>query len=205
MRSTTSVTIERAADVVAQGSGVTSAAARERDLLRAVAGGDRVAFAALYDITVGSAFGVAVRVVRDRQLAEDVTQEAFIEVWTHAARFDAERGNVRSWIVMLAHRRAVDRVRNEQSRGQRQQAAGAVPAPAPTIPDDDVVDADERVRVGAAMQALTAVQRQALELAFFEGLTHVEIAGRLDVPLGTVKTRINGGYRGLRTALTTAP
>ena len=170
------------------------------DLETALAGaaaGDQAAFAALYDELAPAVFGIVRRVLRDPTQAEEVTQEVFVEIWRQATRFDPVRANVRTWAIMIARRRAVDRVRSEQAHRDRHAKAVEVD-PAPAGPEDLAVETEERVRARQALAALPAVQRQALELAFYEGLTHVEIADRLDVALGTVKTRIRDGLIRLR-------
>lgn len=166
-----------------------------------VAEGDQAAFASLYDVLAPSVFGVVRRVLRDPSQAEEVTQEVFVEIWRLAARFDPERGSVRTWAVTIAHRRAVDRVRSEQSHRDRQTTVGAASLEVPPSPEDDAIDAEDRVRARAAMATLPAAQREALELAFYDGLTHVQIADHLGVALGTVKTRIRDGLIRLRTSM----
>jgi RNA polymerase sigma-70 factor (ECF subfamily) len=168
----------------------------ESALARAAAG-DQAAFASLYDALAPVVFGIVRRVLRDPAQAEEVTQEVFVEIWRQAARFDATRANVRTWAIMIAHRRAVDRVRSEQAHRDRQTRL-AVADPVPAGPEEAAVDAEERGSARQAMAELPPVQRQALELAFYDGLTHVEIAERLDVALGTVKTRIRDGLIRLR-------
>ena len=169
-----------------------------------VAAGDQAAFASLYDVLAPSVFGVVRRVLRDPSQAEEVTQEIFVEIWKQAARFDATRGSVRTWAVTIAHRRAVDRVRSEQSRRDRQTTVGAASLVVPATPEDDAIDADDRTRARAAMAKLPEAQREALELAFYDGLTHVQIADHLGVALGTVKTRIRDGLIRLRTTMGSA-
>ena len=166
-----------------------------------VAEGDQAAFASLYDVLAPSVYGVVRRVLRDPSQAEEVTQEIFVEIWKQAARYDVERGGVRTWALTIAHRRAVDRVRSEQSHRDRQRAVGAASLEVRATPEDDAIDADDRNRARDAMATLPAVQREALELAFYDGLTHVQIADRLGVALGTVKTRIRDGLIRLRTTM----
>jgi RNA polymerase sigma-70 factor (ECF subfamily) len=163
-----------------------------------VAKGDEAAFAELYDELAPTVHGVVLRVLRDPTQAEEVTQEVFVEVWRQAARFDPARGGVRGWVVTMARRRAVDRVRAEQSRRDRHLRNAAAPAGAPASPADVVIDALDRVRAREALAELSEAHRQALELAFYDGLTHTEIAERLGVALGTVKTRIRDGLIRLR-------
>jgi RNA polymerase sigma-70 factor, ECF subfamily len=167
-------------------------------LMARVATGDERAFAQLYDELAPTIHGIVRRVVRDPAQSEEVTQEAFVELWRQAARFDSARGGVRSWAVMIAHRRAVDRVRSEQSLRDRHARDAVTPPGAPDSPSDVVIDALDRDRARRALTALTDVQRQALELAFYQGLTQVQIADQLGVALGTVKTRIRDGLIRLR-------
>ncbi|MBA3288488.1 MAG: ECF RNA polymerase sigma factor SigK [Acidimicrobiia bacterium] len=166
-----------------------------------VAAGDQSAFAGVYDALSPSVFGVARRVLRDPSQAEEVTQEVFVEIWRLAPRFDSARGSVRTWATTIAHRRAVDRVRSEQAHRDRQLRVAGEISPPGDGPDELVVDAEDRARARAAMTELTPAQREALELAFYDGLTYVQIADRLGVALGTVKTRIRDGLIRLRTAM----
>jgi RNA polymerase sigma-70 factor, ECF subfamily len=166
-----------------------------------VAVGDQVAFAALYDQLAPTVFGVARRVLRDPSQAEEVTQEVFTEIWRQATRFDAGRGSVRTWALTIAHRRSVDRVRSEQAHRDRQNRNAAVDVAADPTPEDTAVDTEDRERARKAMADLSDAQREALELAFYDGLTHAEIARQLGEPLGTVKTRIRTAMLRLRDAL----
>lgn len=167
-------------------------------LMARVATGDEPAFAELYDELAPTVFGIVLRVVRDPAQSEEVTQEVFLEVWRQAARYDSARGGVRAWAVTIAHRRAVDRVRSEQALRDRQVRDAATPVVDLDTPSENVIGSWERERARQALSELSASQRQALELAFFDGLTHVEIADRLGVALGTVKTRIRDGLIRLR-------
>jgi RNA polymerase sigma-70 factor, ECF subfamily len=166
-----------------------------------VAAGDQGAFAAMYDQLAPTVFGVARRVLRDPSQAEEVTQEVFTEIWRQATRFDAARGSVRTWAVTIAHRRSVDRVRSEQAHRDRQQRNAAVDVAADPTPEDTAVDTEDRERARKAMADLSDAQREALELAFYDGLTHVQIADHLGIALGTVKTRIRDGLIRLRTTM----
>jgi RNA polymerase sigma-70 factor, ECF subfamily len=166
-----------------------------------VAAGDQVAFATLYDQLAATVFGVARRVLRDPAQAEEVTQEVFTEIWRQASRFDAGRGRVRTWAVTIAHRRSVDRVRSEQAHRDRQSRNAAVETVADPTPEDSAVETEDRARARAAMAELSDAQREALELAFYDGLTHVQIAEHLGVALGTVKTRIRDGLIRLRATM----
>jgi RNA polymerase sigma-70 factor (ECF subfamily) len=170
-------------------------------IIAKVATGDQVAFAALYDQLAPTLFGVVRRVLRDPSQAEEVTQEVFVEIWKQAARYDGSRGSVRTWTVTIAHRRAVDRVRSEQAHRDRQLRTAAAEQADVMTPEDIALESDDSRRARAAMSELSDAQREALELAFYEGLTHVQIADHLGVALGTVKTRIRDGLIRLRTAM----
>ena len=171
-------------------------------LLALSARGDETAFAQLYDETSARAYGLAVRVVRNPSLAEEVTQEAFLEIWRTASRYDPARGSALSWLLTIVHRKAVDRVRSVEASTRRdtnyQRTNHAVE-------HDSTAEAAqasmEARRVRAALDSLTEVQRQALELAYFKGYTHSEVATMLDLPLGTAKTRIRDGLIRLRDTL----
>jgi RNA polymerase sigma-70 factor (ECF subfamily) len=169
------------------------------ELLKLSGRGDEAAFAQLYDATAARAFGLAVRVVRDPAQAEEVSQEAFLEIWRTASRFDPAKGSAVSWILTLVHRKSVDRVRSAEASTRRDttyhQGSQAVD-------HDSTAEAAqasmEARRVRQAMGSLTEVQRQALELAYFKGYTHTEVAAMLDLPVGTAKTRIRDGLIRLR-------
>ena len=170
-------------------------------LIARVAAGDQPAFASFYDALSAHVYGIIRRVLRDPSQAEEVTQEVFVEIWKQATRFDPERGSVRTWAVTIAHRRAVDRVRSEQAHRDRQLSVGAAALDRPPSPEDGAIDRDDRRRASVALAQLPSAQREALELAFYDGLTHVQIAERLDVALGTVKTRIRDGLIRLRSSM----
>ena len=169
-------------------------------LVLLVARGDDGALGALYDRFGRTAYGLALRVVRDRTLAEDVVQETFLNVWRNADRFIAERAKASTWILTLAHRRAVDLVRREQRRRaeplRSEQREGQSP---PT--DEEAWLRLQRERVQAALRALPDQQREALELAYFGGFTQSELADRLGEPLGTIKSRMFTGLARLRELL----
>lgn len=171
-------------------------------LLHGCALGDREAFRALYGRFSSSAYGLALRVLRDEQLAQDAVQEAFTQVWTDAATFDDSLASARSWVMTLVHRRAVDRVRREEADRSRGRAWGTrqvVPAH-DSVAEIVELRAEHR-RVRTALATLTKLQRQALELAYYGGLTQTQIAERLGIPLGTAKTRLRDALRRLREVL----
>ncbi len=175
-----------------------------RSLMAASATGDRTAFATLYDQLAPAIHGVTLRVIRDPSMAEEVTQEVFVEMWRIAPRYDATKGSVRSWAMAIAHNRSVDRVRAEQSsRNRDERDALEQPSTAPAA-DEPVEVEFERQRVRRALELLTDTQRQAVELAYFGGHTYREVALILDVAEGTVKTRIRDGLIRLRTELSDA-
>jgi RNA polymerase sigma-70 factor (ECF subfamily) len=178
------------------------------ELLTQTGRGSTAAFEQLYDAVAGSAYGVALRVVRDPAMAEDVAQEALLEVWRHAARFSRTSGSARSWILSIAHRRAVDRVRSEQAHTNRLKAhtdAAQASAASDDEPVDQVVDTLyaqwEAARLRAGMATLTELQREALQLTYFKGFTHREVSESLGVPLGTAKARVRDGLIKLRDVL----
>lgn len=181
---------------------VRSLPSSEEVLLEQVGTGDGDAFAELYDRTTPAVYGMARRVVVDASLAEEVTQEVLLEVWSKAASFDRTRGSARSWILTMAHRRAVDVVRREQASSNR---VDRVAAASSARPYDEVAEAVlERLEsdlralaVDRALGTLTALQRSALELAYFKGFTYREVAQILEVPVGTAKSRIRDGLRRL--------
>jgi len=169
------------------------------NLMSRVATGDQRAFDAVYDQMAPSVYGVVRRVLRDPAQSEEVTQEVFIEIWRHAGRFDRDRASAQTWALMIAHRRAVDRVRSEQAsrdRGERlARQASAEPVPTPA---DAMAEQVDRVRTADALATLSDTQREVIELAYYDGLTQIEIADRLRIPLGTVKTRARDGLTRLR-------
>ncbi len=166
--------------------------------------GDQEAFAELYDVVAPRVYGLVLRVLSDQHLSQEVTQEVFLQLWETSDRFDPDRGSARSWILTMAHRRAVDCVRSSEARRRR-----------------DTVDAERSRRVAfdqtaeaahaslearalrVALATLCDTQRQALELAYFGGHTHTEVARLLQLPLGTAKTRIRDGLIQLRDIMPT--
>ncbi|HKE98341.1 MAG TPA: sigma-70 family RNA polymerase sigma factor [Actinomycetes bacterium] len=168
-------------------------------LLTKVARGDQKAFAALYHRVAGSVFGLVKRVVRDPAQSEEVTQEVFVELWRTAARFDPDRGSALSWVMTTAHRRAVDRVRSAQRAVEREDMAGRRGQERPYDEVAEQVESRlEREQVRHALDSLTDLQREAVTLAYYGGYTYREVAELLDVPLGTIKTRLRDGLIRMR-------
>ncbi|WIX82784.1 ECF RNA polymerase sigma factor SigK [Amycolatopsis carbonis] len=176
--------------------------ATPEELLARVALGDEAAFARLYDELAGPVLGMVVRVLRDRAQSEEVAQETMLEIWRKAATFTPERGNVRSWALTIAHRRAIDRVRSEQSGSDRETRAGRLD---PHRDFDEVAEQTmlrlERDDVRAALASLTDLQRRSIELAYYDGYTYREVGALLDIPVSTVKSRMRDGLIRLRHVL----
>jgi RNA polymerase sigma-70 factor (ECF subfamily) len=172
-------------------------------LIARVARGDREAFSRFYDACAGLAFGVIQRVLRDRAAAEEVLQEVFWQVWREADRYDQRRGSPEAWLLMRARTRAIDKLRSIRRRDKTfvMPVNEAVPRPAAGEGNDPGAAVADRGLVESALAQLSPAQRQVIELAFFEGLTQSEIAGRLGEPLGTVKTRVRLGLERLRGVL----
>jgi RNA polymerase sigma-70 factor (ECF subfamily) len=170
------------------------------DLLARVAGGDQDAFATFYDATSRVVFGIVLNVVRDRAQAEEVTQEVYVDAWKSAPRFDRRQGSPTAWLNTIAHRKAVDRVRSAQRSTDRDQRHYEQTSATTAEPDvsEVVVARDEGSRVRAALKQLPDSQRTAVELAYFSGLSHREVAEKLGIPLGTAKTRIRDAMKRLR-------
>jgi len=171
----------------------------DEQVLEAVGRGDDDALGVLYDRFGRLAFRLAYRILRDRALAEDAVQEAFLAVWRSADAYKRERAKPSTWILTVVHRRAVDLVRREQIR--RGEPLEVAPEPSVGPADEDAVLRDRRAAVQAALTELPGDQRQALELAYYGGLTQSELAERLGVPLGTVKSRMFAGLDRLRELL----
>ena len=169
-------------------------------LVALVARGDEDALAELYDRVGRIAYGLALRVLRDERHAEDAVQEAFLQVWRSAATFRAERAKASTWILTLVHRRAVDLVRREERR-QADPLTDDSAAVAPEETDEAAWLRFERERVQAALKQLPDMQREALELAYYGGFSQSELADRLGVPLGTIKSRMFAGLARLRELL----
>ena len=171
-------------------------------LLVRVAGGDQRAFEELYALVSGPVFGLVRRVVRDPAQSEEVAQEVLLELWRSAGRFDPARGSALSWILTLAHRRAVDRVRSARAATEREQREGRRNHhPAFDQVAEEVEAGLERQWVRHCLEKLTTIQRESVTLAYYDGYTYREVAERLSLPLGTVKTRMRDGLTRLRECL----
>jgi RNA polymerase sigma-70 factor (ECF subfamily) len=173
-----------------------------RELVRRVALGDEEAFAAVYDTVASGVLGVVRAVVRDRAQSEEVAQEVLVEVWRTAPRYRPDRGTAMNWILTLAHRRAVDRVRSVEAAAARDHKASLLER----VPEyDQVVEHVEarleREQVRRCLRTLTEIQHQAVTLAYYRGLTYREVSEALALPLGTVKTRLRDGLIRLRDCL----
>ena len=171
-------------------------------LLRRSAQGDESAFGRLYDLVAARVYGLVRRVVRDPEQSEEVTQDVFLEIWRHSTRFDPTKGSALSWMLTIAHRKSVDRVRSAEAARQRDESYGA--ANQDVGHDSTTEQAEQRLDaqlVHRALDTLTETQRRALELAYLSGYTHTEVAAILDLPLGTAKTRIRDGLIRLRDTL----
>jgi RNA polymerase sigma-70 factor, ECF subfamily len=175
----------------------------DEDLMQLVRRADPDAFAVVYERHSGSAYALAYRMTGTRGAAEDVTQEAFISVWRSGARFDRNRGSVRTWVLGIVHHRAIDALRRgkvrDRPRVDDENVAEKLEAPENT--ELEVARRDEAATVRRAMEVLPSEQVQVIELAYFGGFTHTEIADMLDTPVGTVKGRMRLGLKKLRDQL----
>jgi RNA polymerase sigma-70 factor (ECF subfamily) len=191
--------VRPAPDGTPQGVPSRGDATRLADLLHRAGLGDEAAFAEFYDATSARAYGLALRVVRNPAHAEEVTQEAYFDAWRSSTRYDAGRGSAAGWLLTIVHRKAVDRVRSVEAATARDESWDRETAPVDHDQTSEAAHASlDAARVRGAVATLTDVQRQAVELTYFGGYTHTEVAALLDVPLGTAKTRIRDGLIRLR-------
>jgi len=184
-------------------SAVSDSSVADRAAFERIARGDQDALGEIYDRHGRLVYSLAFRIVRDQAEAEDVVQEVFSQAWRQAARYDASRGTVLAWLLTLTRSRSIDRLRGRRSRPEPSGEEGLLnPLPHPEAPADvQVASAAQAAQIRSALDGLSVLQRVAIELAFYEGLTHAEIADRLELPLGTVKTRIRQGLLKLRDRL----
>jgi len=168
------------------------------NLLIRVARGDEASFAKLYDALGPAVYGLARRVIRDPARAEEVAQEVFLQVWQTAARFDPERGRARSWVLTLAHRRAVDAVRHDQAATNRENSYDWTSGPDYDEVNETVTVRLEHEQVRRCMEGLTDLQREAINLAYYQGYTYAQCATVLDANTSTIKTRMRDGLVRLR-------
>ncbi len=171
-------------------------------LLSRVAGGDQRAFSDLYDLIAPRMLGLVRHVLKDHAQSEEVVQEVLLEVWQTASRFDPNKGKAVTWMLTMAHRRAIDRVRSAQASRDRDTKIGIRDLGRDVDTVSETVEISiEHKRVEKAMARLSDLQRQAVELAYYGGYTQSEVAEMLNIPLGTVKTRLRDGLIRLRTEL----
>ncbi len=171
----------------------------DEDLISLVAQGDAEAFAVLYDRHSRAAYSLAYRMMGERQAAEDLAQDAFLKVWRSATSYRADRGSVRTWLLSIVHNRGIDQIRSLASRRRTQEKMEAsAPKSQPSEAFAESWRNSQREQVREALSTLPKEQLKILELAYFSGYTHVEIAELLDVPLGTVKGRMRLGLKKIR-------
>ncbi|MFC9425042.1 MULTISPECIES: sigma-70 family RNA polymerase sigma factor [unclassified Streptomyces] len=182
--------------------GPASAGPDLQELLGHVARGDQEAFSRVYDQVCGPVLGLVRSVLRDPAQSEEVAQEVLLEVWRTATRYQPSRGSAMTWVLTLAHRRAVDRVRSAQASSDREHRAALLDrTPAFDEVTEQVEASLEREQVRRCLRTLTELQRQSVTLAYYQGLAYREVAELLSVPLGTVKTRLRDGLIRLRDCL----
>ncbi|ALD63351.1 RNA polymerase sigma factor SigK [Arthrobacter sp. YC-RL1] len=173
--------------------------AAPEELLRRIAGGDERAFEQFYDCLAPRVYGLVRRLLRDEAQSEEILQEVFVQAWQHAARFDPARGSAAGWLLTLAHRRTVDRIRSSQASRERDLRMGLQEIGTEyNDVEENAILHDESRRIVQALKRLSEAQRAAIELAYFGGYTHHEVADLLKIPVGTAKTRIRDGMIKLR-------
>jgi RNA polymerase sigma-70 factor (ECF subfamily) len=177
----------------------------DEELMVLLRDGDADAFEAIYDRHGGAAFSLAYRMVGDRNVAEDITQEAFLSIWRSRVRFDRERGSVRAWVLGIVHHRTIDALRKNTAHDRRRASAEGIEerqeAPERERTDVEAARREEAREVRAALETLPEQQLQVVRLAYFGGFTHTQIAQMLDMPIGTVKGRMRLGLEKMRRAL----
>ena len=175
----------------------------DRLLIERIAAGDGPALAALYDQHARAVYSLALRILRNPSDAEDVVQEVFAQVWRQSARYEAAKATVTGWLLMQTRSRAIDKLRGRKVRPEGADTSAVLDRTADLAPspESEVERTERATRVRAALDSLPLLQRMAVELAYYEGLTHAEIASHLEQPLGTVKTRIRQALMTLRAAL----
>jgi RNA polymerase sigma-70 factor (ECF subfamily) len=176
--------------------------AQWHESIAAIASGDESALASLYDSASGLVYSLALRILRSRDDAEEVTLDVFMQVWKIAPKYDPGRGSPRAWLARLARCRAIDRLRSHSTRIklERPLVPEFHPPSAEASPEIAALRSQDRTRILQAMQALPQEQKELVELAYYAGLTHVELAEQLGLPLGTIKTRIRSAMMAMRTA-----
>jgi RNA polymerase sigma-70 factor, ECF subfamily len=174
----------------------------DRETMNRLAGGDLGALDQLYEQYGAMAFSIAYRITGERAAAEDVVQESFLGAWRNAARYVDGRGTVRTWLLSIVHHRAIDAIRRRRPTTELPESETGLPEPL-VMPDTwtEVANGLDRAAIQVALARISEVQREAIELAYFNGLTQTEIAERTGVPLGTVKGRLRLGLQGLRAAM----
>ena len=177
----------------------------DEDLMQLVRRGDARAFEAVYDRHAGAAFSVAYRMVGRGNVAEDVVQEAFLSIWRSGARYERARGSVRTWVLGIVHHRAIDQLRRTSVHAKRRASDEGIEEriEAPERTETEVARREEADTIRSAMDSLPAEQSHVIELAYFGGFTHTEIAEMLETPVGTVKGRMRLGLEKLRNHLRT--
>ncbi len=184
-----------------------SSALEDVQLMGRVASGDRGAFSALFERHAPLVLGVLTQMLKRRDEAEEILQEAFLQAWDRAPSYDPNRATPRGWLLLIARSRAIDRIRSRTSRSRREEAVSTEDAwrtEVPPVGTSELEASERAATVRSALTGLPADQRRCIELAFFEGLSHSQIAAALDQPLGTVKSRILLGMRKLREQLAPA-
>ena len=172
-------------------------------LIERMMAGDEAALSTLYDRYSAMLFGMLMRILRDQQAAEEVLQDMFLQLWRNAAQFDAKRGSLPAWLMVIGRNRAISRLRGRRDREVLEEEEGDYAntfASGQNI-EDEAVRAELARNISAALEQLPAEQKQAVELAYFEGMTQSEIANQTGIPLGTVKTRVRTAMQTLRQIL----